>query len=188
MKIQLHCTEKITRYSDKGYLSVNNNELRSSVLTTVAHHRPRSHVVTVDADKQSPHHPRPRVMCGIFAYSNHNCPKSQKEIVDNLHGLDDWSIEGTIRRDGDRRWEQGVAHGGQGVSTNREDCQPGGAAEENERIYIQSWCFSRMQIAHEMGDAVRGAENSHPHTSDGGNEFLVVHNGIITNHQALRER
>jgi glucosamine--fructose-6-phosphate aminotransferase (isomerizing) len=26
--------------------------------------------------------------------------------------------------------------------------------------------------------------NSHPHTSDPTNEFLVVHNGIITNHQA----
>ena len=23
-------------------------------------------------------------MCGIFAYSNHNCPKSQKEIVEKL--------------------------------------------------------------------------------------------------------
>ena len=29
--------------------------------------------------------------------------------------------------------------------------------------------------------------NSHPHTSDPSNEFLVVHNGIITNHQALKE-
>ena len=29
--------------------------------------------------------------------------------------------------------------------------------------------------------------NSHPHTSDPTNEFLVVHNGIITNHQALKE-
>lgn len=29
--------------------------------------------------------------------------------------------------------------------------------------------------------------NSHPHTSDPNNEFLVVHNGIITNHQALKE-
>lgn len=29
--------------------------------------------------------------------------------------------------------------------------------------------------------------NSHPHTSDKTNEFLVVHNGIITNHQPLKE-
>ena len=31
------------------------------------------------------------------------------------------------------------------------------------------------------------AINSHPHTSGNDNEFVVVHNGIITNHQALKE-
>lgn len=29
--------------------------------------------------------------------------------------------------------------------------------------------------------------NAHPHTSDDGNAFVVVHNGIVTNHAALRE-
>jgi glucosamine--fructose-6-phosphate aminotransferase (isomerizing) len=31
------------------------------------------------------------------------------------------------------------------------------------------------------------AVNAHPHTSDASNEFVVVHNGIITNYAALRE-
>ena len=30
------------------------------------------------------------------------------------------------------------------------------------------------------------AINSHPHTSSADNEFVVVHNGIITNHAALK--
>ena len=29
--------------------------------------------------------------------------------------------------------------------------------------------------------------NSHPHTSSPQHEFVVVHNGIITNHKALKE-
>lgn len=29
--------------------------------------------------------------------------------------------------------------------------------------------------------------NAHPHVSDEGHEFVVVHNGIITNHKALRD-
>jgi glutamine---fructose-6-phosphate transaminase (isomerizing) len=31
------------------------------------------------------------------------------------------------------------------------------------------------------------AVNAHPHVSDASNEFVVVHNGIITNYAALRE-
>ncbi len=31
------------------------------------------------------------------------------------------------------------------------------------------------------------AENSHPHTSSDENEFVVVHNGIITNYAALKD-
>ena len=31
------------------------------------------------------------------------------------------------------------------------------------------------------------ALNSHPQVSDARNEFVIVHNGIITNHKALRD-
>jgi glucosamine--fructose-6-phosphate aminotransferase (isomerizing) len=31
------------------------------------------------------------------------------------------------------------------------------------------------------------AVNSHPHVSDDDGEFVVVHNGIITNYQALKD-
>jgi glucosamine--fructose-6-phosphate aminotransferase (isomerizing) len=31
------------------------------------------------------------------------------------------------------------------------------------------------------------AVNSHPHVSDDAGEFVVVHNGIITNYQALKD-
>lgn len=31
------------------------------------------------------------------------------------------------------------------------------------------------------------AVNSHPHVSDATSEFVVVHNGIITNYQALKD-
>jgi glucosamine--fructose-6-phosphate aminotransferase (isomerizing) len=31
------------------------------------------------------------------------------------------------------------------------------------------------------------AHNSHPHVSDAAGDFVVVHNGIITNYQALKD-
>ena len=50
--------------------------------------------------------------------------------------------------------------------------------------------FVHLSISRRPSQATHGApapRNSHPHTSDETNEFLVVHNGIITNYAVLRE-
>ena len=69
-------------------------------------------------------------MCGIFAYSNCNCPKSQKEIVDKLlTGLKrleyrGYDSAGLAIEDG----EDVSRHDGEGVSRDGEDREPGGVA------------------------------------------------------------
>ncbi|XP_078141228.1 glutamine--fructose-6-phosphate aminotransferase [isomerizing] 1 isoform X1 [Centroberyx gerrardi] len=134
-------------------------------------------------------------MCGIFAYLNYHVPRTRREILEILlKGLRRLEYRGYdsagVGIDGGngKEWEsnakfiQLIKQRGKVKALDEE-------INKQQDIDLDVEFDVHLGIAHTRW-ATHGAPspvNSHPQRSDKNNEFIVIHNGIITNYKDLRK-
>ncbi|XP_012718770.2 glutamine--fructose-6-phosphate aminotransferase [isomerizing] 1 isoform X1 [Fundulus heteroclitus] len=134
-------------------------------------------------------------MCGIFAYLNYHVPRTRRDILEILlkglrrleyRGYDSAGvgIDGGNNKD----WESNA-------KTIQLIKQRGKVKALDEEINKQQDIDLDVEFDVHLGIAhtrwathgVPSPVNSHPQRSDKNNEFIVIHNGIITNYKDLRK-
>ncbi|XP_011363921.1 glutamine--fructose-6-phosphate aminotransferase [isomerizing] 1 [Pteropus vampyrus] len=110
-------------------------------------------------------------MCGIFAYLNYHVPRTRREILETL-------IKGLQRLE-----YRGYDSAGVGVD--------GGNDKDWEANACKIQLIKKKGKVKALDEEVHSNEpspvNSHPQRSDKNNEFIVIHNGIITNYKDLKK-
>ncbi|MEQ2257204.1 Glucosamine--fructose-6-phosphate aminotransferase 1 [Ilyodon furcidens] len=134
-------------------------------------------------------------MCGIFAYLNYHVPRTRRDILEIL-------IKGLKRLE-----YRGYDSAGVGIDGgNSKDWESNAKAIQlikqrgkvkalDEEIHKQQDLDLDVELDVHLGIAhtrwathgVPSPVNSHPQRSDKNNEFIVIHNGIITNYKDLKK-
>eukprot|EP01114_Cavostelium_apophysatum_P018598 TRINITY_DN578_c0_g1_i1.p1 TRINITY_DN578_c0_g1~~TRINITY_DN578_c0_g1_i1.p1 ORF type:complete len:667 (-),score=231.33 TRINITY_DN578_c0_g1_i1:115-2115(-) len=126
-------------------------------------------------------------MCGIFAYLNYETPQNRKVVVSYL-------LQG-LRRLEYRGYDSA------GFSIDEPGTSKPGVYRKQGNINALEAHVNSLNLADEVVNnhigiahtrwATHGVPsdiNSHPHRSDPNNEFVAVHNGIITNYKELKDK
>ncbi|CBY20234.1 unnamed protein product [Oikopleura dioica] len=138
-------------------------------------------------------------MCGIFAYVNHQTPKTLDEILKTLlSGLSRLELRGCDSAgvafdlyddDGDCAIATAKCPGKMLILKSSGKVEELKSQLQNIDVDFEDEYSQHIGIAHTRW-ATHGPVstiNSHPHTSGSKNEFVVIHNGVISNCDTLRK-